>query len=89
MVTDCSSSRLEAVTTATHGWFYNIVANPQVIVETGSETLPMRATVAEEPECSRLFKQRVAERAVFSEYEAQTSRVIPVVILSRESMSEG
>ena len=70
-------------------WFYNIVANPQVIVETGSETLPMRATVAEEPERSRLFKHRVAERAVFSEYEAQTSRVIPVVILSRESMSEG
>ena len=68
-------------------WFYNLVAHPQVVVETGSETLHMHATVADEPERTRLFDQRVAERAVFREYEAGTERVIPVVILTKDSLS--
>ena len=69
-------------------WFYNLVAHPQVVVETGSETLHVRATVADEPERTRLFDQRVAERAVFKEYEAGTERVIPVVILTKDSFSD-
>ena len=34
-------------------WYFNIVANPQVTVEVGTETFRAKATVAEEPERSR------------------------------------
>src|SRR5688572_6612042 len=38
-------------------WYYNIVANPLVTVEVGTERFQARATIAEEPERTRLFDQ--------------------------------
>src|ERR1051325_2475684 len=35
-------------------WYYNLVANPFVTVEVGTEQFQARATVAEEPERTRL-----------------------------------
>ncbi len=63
-------------------WFHNVVANPEVVVERGPDRFAMRATVADEPERTRLFEQRAAWRPVFREYEAKTERVIPVVVLT-------
>ena len=65
-------------------WYYNLLANPNVAVEVGSERFQARATtVTEEPERSRLYALMVAHRAGFAEYEQKTSRKIPAVVLER------
>lgn len=63
-------------------WYYNLLANPEVLVEVGTESIRARATaVTEEPERSRLYALMVAHRDGFAAYEQQTSRTIPVVVL--------
>ena len=64
-------------------WFHNLVANPDVTVEMGSETFEARATVAERAERDRLYRQQAELYPGFAEYEAKTDRVIPVVVLER------
>ena len=65
-------------------WYYNIVANPLVTVEVGTETFQARATVAEEPERTRLYDQMVTVMPGFGDYRLNTTRVIPVIILTRK-----
>ena len=64
-------------------WYYNLVANPLVTVEYGTEKFQARATVAAEPERTRLYDRMAAERPVFAEYQRKTTRRIPVIILTR------
>ena len=64
-------------------WYYNLLANPLVSVETGSEEFQARASVAAEPERTRLYAKMVAMMPGFADYERNTRRVIPVVILTR------
>ena len=64
-------------------WFHNLVANPTVTVELGSETFEATAVVADEPERSKLYAQMVEAMPGFGEYQEKTSRVIPVVLLNR------
>jgi deazaflavin-dependent oxidoreductase (nitroreductase family) len=64
-------------------WYYNIIAHPLLTVEVGTETFQVRATVAEEPERTRLYQKMVAVAPGFAEYERKTTRVIPVIILTR------
>ena len=66
-------------------WYYNIVANPNVTVEVGTETYNAVATVAEEPERTRLYDQMAAQYPGFEEYRQQTSRIIPVITLKRKA----
>ena len=69
-------------------WFHNLVAHPKVIVEMGGDRFRMVATVADEPERTRLFEKRASWRPVFREYQAQTDRVIPVVIFTHDPESD-
>src|SRR5215218_6340352 len=39
-------------------WYHNLVANPEVTIELGTEKFQARATVAEEPERTRLYDQQ-------------------------------
>ncbi len=64
-------------------WFLNILANPVVTVELGSETYQARASVVEGEERDRLYAAHAAEHPAFSDYEKRTSRVIPVARLLR------
>ena len=64
-------------------WYYNVVANPQVTVEVGTEKFQAKATVAEEPDRSRLYEQMVAVMPGFDEYRRKTTRMIPVIVLTR------
>ena len=65
-------------------WYYNLLANPNVTVELGTEQFQARATaVTEEPERSRLYAKMVEHRPGFAEYEQKTSRKIPAIILER------
>ena len=64
-------------------WFYNLLANPVVTVEVGRETFTVRARVTEGAERDRLFAERATASPNFAEYQRRTTRVIPVVVLTR------
>lgn len=64
-------------------WYYNLLANPEVSVEVGSERFAARTEVLDEPERTELFARMVETMPVFSEYQSKTTRVIPVVALTR------
>ena len=64
-------------------WYYNILANPLVGVEVGTEQFQAEATVAPEPERTRLFQKMVEVAPGFEAYQQKTTRIIPVIILTR------
>ena len=64
-------------------WFHNIVAHPETIIEIGTETVPVRARVAEGEERARIWDLQKAFYPRFARYEARAAREIPVVILER------
>jgi deazaflavin-dependent oxidoreductase (nitroreductase family) len=64
-------------------WYWNLRANPDVIIEVGDETIAMRATEltgAERDEKYRIQSQRFPG---FAGYQQKTSRTIPVIALTR------
>ncbi len=63
-------------------WYYNVVANPLVTVEVGTETFQAHAKVAKEPERSRLYEKMAAMMPAFNEYRQKAGRVIPVIVLT-------
>lgn len=64
-------------------WYHNLVANPRVTVEVGTEQFQAQATVAAEPERTRLYDQMATAMPGFAEYQRKTTRVIPVIVLTR------
>ena len=64
-------------------WYHNLVANPEAMIEIGTETFPVRATFAAGEARERLFNAQAALMAFFAEYQRQTPRLIPVVIFER------
>ena len=64
-------------------WFRNLVANPAVTVEIGTEKYQGRARVAEGAERDRLFRAQADMMPNFDEYATKTTRLIPVVIIER------
>jgi deazaflavin-dependent oxidoreductase (nitroreductase family) len=64
-------------------WYYNLLAHPLVMVEVGTEKFQVQAAVAPEPERTRLYSRMVEIMPGFAEYQRKTTRVIPVVILTR------
>ena len=62
-------------------WFRNLVANPDITVEVGTETIPVRARVAEGDERARLFRAQADAMPNFDDYAKATNREIPVVVL--------
>jgi deazaflavin-dependent oxidoreductase (nitroreductase family) len=64
-------------------WFHNLVANPSVTVELGTDTYPATAEVLEGAERDRVYAAQAEQFPNFAEYQAATDRVIPVVRLVR------
>jgi deazaflavin-dependent oxidoreductase (nitroreductase family) len=64
-------------------WFRNLVANPDVTVEVGTERFSARARVAEGDERARLYRAQADLMPNFDDYAKATSREIPVVVLER------
>lgn len=65
-------------------WYHNIVAHPDVTVEVGIETFEARATIAEGAERDELYAKQAAIMPNFAEYQAKTTRKIPVIVLTRK-----
>lgn len=66
-------------------WYRNLLAHPEVSVEAGTEHFQAIAAAASEPERTRLYEKMEAINTGFTEYKQKTSRVIPVVTLTRKS----
>ena len=68
-------------------WYHNLKANPlatvEVGTESGTETFEVRAHEAQGEERERIWADRVAIAPGFGEYQRQTSRQIPVMLLER------
>jgi deazaflavin-dependent oxidoreductase (nitroreductase family) len=64
-------------------WYHNLVANPKVEVELGTERLAATATELHGEERDRFYAEQAKRYPGFKEYEQRTSRVIPVVALDR------
>ena len=62
-------------------WYYNVLANPEVEIEVGTQRLPVRARVAAGAERDMIWTKQKADFPFFADYEAGTDRTIPVVIL--------
>jgi F420H(2)-dependent quinone reductase len=64
------------------GWYHNLVAHPECEVEVGAEPERMIARQATAAEKSALWPKLVAIYRDYDDYQARTSREIPVMILS-------
>ncbi|HXZ56033.1 MAG TPA: nitroreductase family deazaflavin-dependent oxidoreductase [Gaiellaceae bacterium] len=64
-------------------WYYNVVANPEVSVEIGTQRLSARAHVAEGEERERIWERQKRDWPAFAGYEEKTEgiREIPVIVL--------
>ena len=66
-------------------WYHNLVANPRASIEVGDQTLNVVARVAEGETRERLWSRQKELYPGFADYEAKTTRQIPVVILETEA----
>ena len=64
-------------------WYLNLRADPLVIVEVGDERFEAVAAPLEGSEREQVWTMLKQNYPFFSEHEARTSRVIPVVALTR------
>ncbi|HYI16537.1 MAG TPA: nitroreductase family deazaflavin-dependent oxidoreductase [Thermomicrobiales bacterium] len=66
-------------------WYHNLRANSLVTVELGAEQFEAQARVAEGDERQRLYDAQAALMPAFADYQTNTDREIPVVVLERLS----
>jgi F420H(2)-dependent quinone reductase len=62
-------------------WVYNLRANPEVEIRDGTEVHKMRVReVPDDPERGRLWSASVVAYPPYSDYQARTTRKIPVFL---------
>jgi deazaflavin-dependent oxidoreductase (nitroreductase family) len=64
-------------------WFHNIGANPDTVIEVGSETVPVTVHIAEGAERDRIWEAARITAPQFAHYQTLTERIIPVLVLER------
>ncbi|WP_435292060.1 nitroreductase family deazaflavin-dependent oxidoreductase [Streptosporangium sp. G11] len=64
-------------------WYLNLIADPCVTVQVGTETFAARARPAAAAERPPLWHLMVSARPEYAAYQEQTTREIPVVLLER------
>ena len=64
-------------------WFFNLVKNPEVVVEKDGESFKAKAVVTEGADRTYLYEKVAEVLPAFKEYQTRTTRVIPVVELKR------
>ena len=63
-------------------WYHNLLAHPEVEVEIGGTTRSAQAVLVTGAERDRIYAEQVKRFPGFGEYQAKTTRVIPVVELA-------
>jgi deazaflavin-dependent oxidoreductase (nitroreductase family) len=64
-------------------WYHNLVADPHVTVEVGTESYPAHAVVLTGEERNRFYAEQSRRYPQFGRYQQNTTRIIPVVALVR------
>jgi deazaflavin-dependent oxidoreductase (nitroreductase family) len=64
------------------GWYHNLKAHPDTTIEVGSDTVAVRAGEARGEERERLFAAQARRSPQFAEYQQNTDRLIPVIVLA-------
>jgi deazaflavin-dependent oxidoreductase (nitroreductase family) len=64
-------------------WYHNLKAHPRVTVEVGTETFPVVAEELPRAERDEKWAQITSAAPGFAEYQEKTTRVLPVLALSR------
>ncbi len=64
-------------------WYHNLVAYSKATVEVGSETFEVTAVEVTDEERDQLYARQAALFPGFADYEAKTTRRIPVIALRR------
>jgi deazaflavin-dependent oxidoreductase (nitroreductase family) len=62
-------------------WYHNIVKHPDILIEMGTDTIPVHATVLQSEERDAVFARQAARFPIFAEYERKLDRTIPVIRL--------
>ena len=65
-------------------WYYNLKAHPRITVEMGSRTFMVLAEELGHATRAELWPKLVAETPALGEFQARTTRQIPVVMLTRQ-----
>jgi deazaflavin-dependent oxidoreductase (nitroreductase family) len=65
-------------------WYHNLIAHPEVTVEVGTEKYEASATVMKGEERDKFYARQAELYPQFGEYEANTTRKIPVIALERQ-----
>lgn len=66
-------------------WYHNLRAGGKAAIEVGTEMFDVDAEIAVGEERDRLYAQQSARQPQFAEYAEKTTRVIPVVVLTRRA----
>jgi deazaflavin-dependent oxidoreductase (nitroreductase family) len=64
-------------------WYHNLLANPVVTIEVGTEKFKARAARTSGAERQRLFDAQAQLMPFFNDYQKKTKRQIPVLTLTR------
>ena len=64
-------------------WYFNLIANPVVIVQVKAEKFRARVTLAQGRVRQRLWKLMTEVYPTYSDYQAKTSRELPVFSIAR------
>ena len=60
-------------------WYHNLVANPDVTVEVGTEMYDATAVVITGEERDQIYSKQAEAIPTFGDYQQKTSRIIPVI----------
>lgn len=63
-------------------WYLNLVADPQVTIQVGPDVMSAHAQTAPEAERERLWKMMAVLFPTYDQYQASTTREIPIVVLT-------
>jgi F420H(2)-dependent quinone reductase len=63
------------------GWYHNIVADPEVTLQDGTDVRDMRAREVEGAERDEWWGRAVEAWPDYAKYQRQTDRTIPVILL--------
>ncbi|THJ38020.1 nitroreductase/quinone reductase family protein [Candidatus Frankia alpina] len=66
-------------------WYYNLLANPDVTVEVGTEVFPATAAVATGDDRDRFCDRHAAQHPQWATYQTRTTRRISVIMLVRRA----
>jgi deazaflavin-dependent oxidoreductase (nitroreductase family) len=62
-------------------WYHNAIKHPDILIEKGTNTIPVHATELRDGERDAVFARHAARFPIFAEYERKLDRTIPVIRL--------